>query len=339
MDSSGHFVVSLDFELYWGRFEKLGSRRADQYYQNTLDNIPRVLELFDRYGIRATWATVGMLMAENPQEWRSYMPEELPMYRQSKFSAYAWYLSHPFPSKYLFAPQQVAMIASAPGQELASHTFSHYYTCEPGQEVQQFRADLRAARKIASDKFGVELTSLVFPRNQVNFQYLPICKEEGFTCVRSNPRDWYWQDTYRENYLKKAFRTADTLFPIGGRSSFKLESLKVMDTTMPLQLPASRFFRPNHPDRGILNHWRLSRIVLEMTRAARFGETYHLWWHPHNFGHHPAENLKDLEALLNHYQFLKEHFGMESRNMGDFVGNGQKEQEGKLVTKENTCPE
>ncbi|MBT0813055.1 polysaccharide deacetylase family protein, partial [Litoribacter ruber] len=299
MGSSGQFVVSLDFELHWGRFEKVAGRRADQYYRNTLENIPHILGLFERYGIRATWATVGMLMAENVKEWRTYMPDELPLYTKSKYSAYAWFLSHDFPKEFLFAPQMVEQIIAVPGQELGSHTFSHYYGCEPGQTAQQFRADLQAAKRIAMDKYGLDLTSLVFPRNQLNEFYLPVCAEEGFTCVRSNPKNWFWQDTYRETWAKKAFRTADTLFPIGGRNSYVPDS-NPSHPALPLQLPASRFFRPNHPGRGILNHWRLSRIILEMTRAARFGETYHLWWHPHNFGHHPQQNLRDLEAILQH---------------------------------------
>ncbi|MDQ4068130.1 MAG: hypothetical protein M3203_01420 [Actinomycetota bacterium] len=36
----------------------------------------------------------------------------------------------------------VDLIRAAPSQELASHTFSHYYCLEPGQDEAAFRADL-----------------------------------------------------------------------------------------------------------------------------------------------------------------------------------------------------
>ena len=56
-----------------------------------------------------------------------------------------------------------------------------------------------------------------------------------------------------------------------------------------------------------------------MTQAAKAGEIYHLWWHPHNFGWHPKENLKDLEQILQHYQYLHEEYGMQSLTMGELA--------------------
>ena len=52
-----------------------------------------------------------------------------------------------------------------------------------------------------------------------------------------------------------------------------------------------------------------------MTHAATSGLTYHLWWHPHNYGHHPHENLQDLEKILTHFKFLQERYGMKSESM------------------------
>lgn len=50
----GLFVISLDFELFWGIRDKYD---FDTYGQNVLGVwkvIPRLLELFDKYGIHAT---------------------------------------------------------------------------------------------------------------------------------------------------------------------------------------------------------------------------------------------------------------------------------------------
>src|SRR5690606_38378915 len=135
-------------------------------------------------------------------------------------------------------------ILQTPGQELGSHTFSHYYTLAAGQTEQQFRQDLQAAQRIAKEKFGTGLTSLVFPRNQFNRVYLRICREEGFTAVRSNPGDWYWEDTSHDWLVKKFFRTGDTLLPLGKKSSYALSDIKVSEG-LPVMLPASRFLRPH----------------------------------------------------------------------------------------------
>jgi hypothetical protein len=54
-----------------------------------------------------------------------------------------------------------------------------------------------------------------------------------------------------------------------------------------------------------------------MTYAAKRGEVFHLWWHPHNFGINQKENLKFLNSILQHYTFLKEKYGFESLSMND----------------------
>ena len=39
-----------------------------------------------------------------------------------------------------------------------------------------------------------------------------------------------------------------------------------------------------------------------MSAAARRGNDYHLWWHPHNIGRDPEPNLAGLERLLAHLE-------------------------------------
>ena len=48
-----------------------------------------------------------------------------------------------------------------------------------------------------------------------------------------------------------------------------------------------------------------------MTYAARNNLTYHLWWHPHNFGVHQNENFSFLEEILSHYDKLNKGRDME----------------------------
>jgi hypothetical protein len=63
--SSGILVISLDFELYWGVRDVFA---LEEYASNLLGVrkvVPAVLQLFDQYGIHATWATVGFLFSED----------------------------------------------------------------------------------------------------------------------------------------------------------------------------------------------------------------------------------------------------------------------------------
>ena len=52
-----------------------------------------------------------------------------------------------------------------------------------------------------------------------------------------------------------------------------------------------------------------------MTFAAKNNRSYHLWWHPHNFGYFSEENMSYLEDILKHYSELKDKYGYESNSM------------------------
>jgi len=64
---------------------------------------------------------------------------------------------------------------------------------------------------------------------------------------------------------------------------------------------------------------RLKRIKNSMTYAAKNNLTYHLWWHPHNFGIHQAENIFFLEKILVHYLLLNKEYGFESITMASLA--------------------
>ena len=109
------------------------------------------------------------------------------------------------------AASLVELIRFSAGQEVASHTFSHYYCLEPGQNETMFRADLAAAQTMALRR-GIELTSLVLPRNQWNPAYAAAVLDQGFHCIRGPQRSWGHrsrQDT-QQNILHRGARMADS---------------------------------------------------------------------------------------------------------------------------------
>ena len=188
----GTFVVSLDFELHWGVRDR---RTVAEYRENLLGArraIPALLALFSEFGIRATWATVGFLFFESIDELRVALPTELPRYVDRKLDSYATLdeigkdeMGDPVH----FAPTLIRMIQATPAQEIVTHTFSHYYVAAPGPNLESFRADIRAA-KSAGRRFGIEIKSIVFPRNQVNTSHVRVCAEErliSYHGVESDP--------------------------------------------------------------------------------------------------------------------------------------------------------
>ena len=318
--NQGIFIISLDFELLWGIFDKAGASYKEAYFEQTRRVIPEMLERFAKKEISATWATVGMLFAENEEEWRYYSPESLPTYRNKKLSAYEWTKQNGIRPAVHFAPELISQIIQAPYQELGSHSFAHYYTLVRGQSPEQFRQDLRASQRIANEKFGFSLKSLVFPRNHINELYLPICLEEGYEFVRGNPQNWFWQETQHESFCKKFLRSADCFFPLGKRSSYPITEIMAYPQE-PVVIPASRILRPYSNSNIALNKARLRRILNEMEYAAISGEVYHLWWHPHNFGNKPKACLRELDEIINKYIQLHDKYGFQSINM---AGLGEK---------------
>jgi peptidoglycan/xylan/chitin deacetylase (PgdA/CDA1 family) len=260
-----------------------------------------------------------MLFAENEEEWELYSPKFKPSYRNKNLSAYEWSKAHGICPEVHFAPELIREILATPFQELGSHTYAHYYTLMRGQSPEQFRQDLKATQKIAQDKFGVRMKSLVFPRNQVNELYLPICLEEGYEFVRGNPKNWFWQEPQHESFEKKLFRSADCFFEMGAKSSYPISEIQYFEQE-PVLLPASRILRPYTIGNPLFNQVRLRRIFNEMEYAAKNKEVYHLWWHPHNFGYSPVESLQELVRILTHFKKLKSKYGMVSMDM-ETLGN------------------
>lgn len=342
---NGIFTISLDFELHWGGFEKWplqngtdinsNSHFHNQYFLNTRETIPKMLELFSKYEIHVTWAGVGMLMHKDKTSLLENLPSIQPAYSNRNLSAYNFIeqvgigeseVDDPFH----YADSLVKQILATDHQELGSHTFSHFYCNEEGQTVDEFRADLKAAQKAASS-YGLRLRSLIFPRNQFNDNYLKVCYEEGFDSVRSNPNDWFWKidSTQNESKWKRLNRGLDAYLPIGKDTSFNLMDLPVRHGHS-ICIPASRLLRPFNPKELFLNQWKVNRIKSEMEGAAKRGEVYHLWWHPHNFGNFPEQSLSALEKILVSFSECATSHGMRSLNMGELaslikLANGKEE--------------
>jgi peptidoglycan/xylan/chitin deacetylase (PgdA/CDA1 family) len=315
---TGALVVSLDFELYWGVRDKRSLAGYGPNIMGARQAIPRMLDAFARYGIHATWATVGFLFLSGREELMASLPSVLPRYRDPGLSPYSSIPNLGDDERsdpYHFAPSIIRTIAAAPGQEIATHTFSHYYCLEPGQDREAFRCDMEAAVRAAA-KSGLSLKSLVFPRNQINAEYLGIAWDAGIRAFRGNPCSWMYAagEEGRESAVRRLARLADAYLPISGHHAYPVAGPAA---NVPCDFAASRFLRPYQPRLRSVESYRLRRILTGLTFAAQHGLVYHLWWHPHNFGRNPEANLAILEAICRHVSHLRETLGFECLGMGE----------------------
>lgn len=313
------FTISLDFELHWG---VLPSYTVAQYKKNlegTPESISRSLGLFRQYGIHATWATVGFLFYKNVAALKAHLPSMLPAYDDAKMNSYLFLnnLQDEYSGSFHFAPDLVEKISNTPHQEIGTHTFSHYFCLEEGQEPEQFKADLKAAIS-AARSYGIELKSIVFPRNQFNENYLGICKDLGVLNVRGCQNHYIYRPRDRKMDKRvdiRVRRLLDSYINITGHHSAEMSSIGGI-----VDIPASRQYKPYSRRFQKIEKYKINRIKKEMTSAAQKQKTYHLWWHPHNLGNCVDENIDQLHIIFQHYESLKASYGMRSLNMGE-LGN------------------
>lgn len=312
----GVLTISLDFELYWGVRDK----RAIEAYRANLEGVwkavPALLDCFESFGIHATWAAVGMLYCRDRADLMAALPEVLPGYHDTNLSPYPYVqAAESLETPLHFAPSLLDAIRARPGQEVGTHTYSHYYCLEAGASVISFRADLAAA-KARAEAAGDPFLSLVFPRNQVDPDWLAELTKAGILAYRGTESGWMYRAVRPRipTPLVRIARLLDAYVDLSGPNTYDLEACA---RSMPYDLPSSRFLRPFDPRLAFLDGLRLRRIIRAMNHAARHHRLFHLWWHPHNFGRNLDENLAFLRRILEHYVHLNRTHGMRSLSMGE----------------------
>ena len=317
----GAFVISLDLELHWGwRDEKAWDGDYSANFLGVWEAVPRILSCFGEMEIAATWAVVGFLFAESRMELEQYSPRNKPMYQNPRLNPYLEDIGkNEKGDPFHFCPSLLRYIKTFFGQEIGSQTFSHYYCLEEGQDAVTFRNDLESAIRIARAR-GVQLRSIVFPRNQYNPDYLGILNELGIRCYRDNTKGWMFRasKTSCNPLIKRVFRFVDAHFNLGGQHTARWPRKGEFGSGV-CPVPTSFFLRPVSGSRNVLDWVRLRRIKKSMLHAAKENEIFHLWWHPHNFGVNLDQNISYLIEMLEYFQYLKHKYGMRSLNMSEIA--------------------
>ncbi|UCG30865.1 MAG: polysaccharide deacetylase family protein [candidate division WOR-3 bacterium] len=181
-------LISADLELGWGwRYSKNGED-PNSMALKARENMPRLMNMFEKYEIPVTWAIVGHLFLHscnrNSHSWMRRIP-----YFQNRnwvYSSGDWYDADPCtkwnnePAWY--APDLVDMILqSSAKHEIGCHTFSHidfsYENCPSDVAEDEITACIDAARR-----WGIGLKSFVFPGG--TYGNYEILQRKGFRAYR-----------------------------------------------------------------------------------------------------------------------------------------------------------
>ena len=317
MKTLPNFIISLDYELLWGMLDVKNLDKCISNVRGETNAIPEMLDLFEKYNIGVTWAIVGMTLCENYDEWRSFKPQQIPKYeKKGKLTNYEIDIRSFKDEELFFQKDMIKRIAACPRQEIASHSYSHLYFSEPGITNEDISNDFRLFENISFQN-NISCKSFIFPRNQVNDVALKELKKHDFKTFRGNLQNFIQKDGHKDSQslFFKIIRFGDSYIQISKDLSYKNSANENL-----LNVPGSLFLRPvNSKTPYVLNKMHIKRIKKSMIMAAQNKETFHLWWHPHNFGNSTDDNLLNLRDILEHYTVLSNEHGMTSKNMGEFT--------------------
>ena len=193
----GAVSFSIDFELAWAwQYARNLRESAVAMGLRERDQVPVILAELDRYGIPATWATVGHLFLERcGHDSHGLAHSEMPRLQhfESEFWRFQqgdWFQHDPCTNvkkdPAWYAPDLIEQILSSKtNHEIACHGFSHagFGTYCPAEVA---TAEIDACLGVMQ-KFGVRPTSLVFPGNDAG--HLSVIASRGFKAVRAFPHE------------------------------------------------------------------------------------------------------------------------------------------------------
>lgn len=305
---NGALVLSFDYELSWGIANDPFCWEYSRDMSVVPDIVEKMLYLLETCNLNATWAVVGGISCENIHELKHLIDTKKFTGVKSPLNSRLFKERAQSDPQLFFAPWTIQKIIQSPGQELASHTFTHSYFENPQLQNDAIVADVRAMNKFTK-AVGVPINCLVFPQNLVVSQYIDHNLNKQKLFYRSNPNSFFYRSGHKTplGRFGKAIRLLNEC----------TGNLNNEFTWLPGQLsyPASYMLRFNLPD--IASRLTFKAILNRMTIAAKNKMVIHLWCHPHNLKAHPERSFEMLTALTDHFKNLNSRYGFESKNMGD----------------------
>ena len=239
--------VSADFELSWA-FRHHPREMARDRGRRERENIPYLLQIFERCAFPITWATVGHLFLEScTRSSHGLAHPEMPRPPHNALWTGDWYMHDPCTNyKYdplWYAPDIIQSILENPvHHEIRTHSFSHIDFSPACSDPMLVRRELEAS-VVAMQRFGITPKSLVYPFNRMGHTYHDLLADLSITAVRHRDR------RVRLSYPER--------MPSGVYKFYESMNLRT----------------PKHYD-------YLDKVKIFLAQAVARRAAFHLWFHP-----------------------------------------------------------
>ena len=308
----GACVLSIDTELAWGGAHRRDGTEGRHRFAAERDVIDRMLALFARYDIAATWAVVGHLFLDAcDDDGRGPHPELVtPDY---DWLGDDWLAVDPCTTlaadPHWYGRDIVDAILACPvRQEVGSHSFSHVIVVDPACTPAVLDSELGAATALAAAR-GVDLRSFVYPRNKV--AQVALLGDHGFRCYRGGrPAPPF---AGRPGWQRRALGVVDKVRPLGGSAV-----LPAAGDGAVWNVPQTYLFDPAASPRMPARLWS-RRPIARLRQAARHRSLFHLWFHPYNVTAAPERSLDALDRICAAAARLRDAGRLDVVTMGDLA--------------------
>ncbi|OGX02026.1 MAG: hypothetical protein A3K11_10200 [Nitrospirae bacterium RIFCSPLOWO2_12_FULL_63_8] len=305
--------MTVDVELIWGSFYKADRAFYVDLALRAREALPPLFELIARHRIRATWAVVGHLFLERCVAVDGSRHATMPRPAHAWFRD-DWYSADPAtdersdPAWYGRSLIE-RLLAIAPSQEIASHSFSHAIIGEARTSALLADAELAACVALARD-LGLTLRSFVFPGNHVG--HLERLPAHGFRVFRG--RDPVWFNRLSSPWSKVGHFLDDVL-------AMAPPTVRPVEVCPGLwNLPGSMLYRSMEgPRRAIPLRSRVVKARRGIDRAIRRGEVFHLWFHDVDLVERGDRMLAGLDEILGAAAAARDRGDLRVVPMGEAV--------------------
>jgi peptidoglycan/xylan/chitin deacetylase (PgdA/CDA1 family) len=314
------FTISLDFELLWGSFDSGKHRkfiarlaRNGGAFDTTRSIVDRLLELFRKYEVRVTWATVGHLFLDRCEMQNGVKHADMPRPKHSWF-ARDWYAYDPcsdFRTEPLWYGRDMIekILAAEPRHDVGSHSFSHVIFSDAGCTAEVAEGEIRKCVELARS-FDLKMKSFVFPRNQAG--HLDILRKYGFSVTRGNPPFWFFK--FRNRTLRRMGHVIDDVLAITPDCGLPEKSASGIWVA-----PVSMFLQSMDGARRLIpGSSRIRKAVRGIERAIREQSMFHLSFHPtENLCFQTDQMFDVLEKIVAHAARRRDEGKLQVMTMAD----------------------
>lgn len=302
------FCISIDTELVWGRVHMSNIDSFVEKAQQERLIIKRILKLFKKYNIHATWAVVGHLFLSSCDQKHSEIIR--PKY---PWLQHDWFSHDPgtdvTTNPEWYGPDIVRAIQNEKNQEIGSHSFAHVLFNEKGMTKAAADSDLKQWTKVTKPFNLGKTTSFVYPQNKIEFTDL--LKKYGFVAYRDKDIHWY---EGLPKVMQTVCATIDLFMPTSAHNSTVKLKRDLVRIPSSFYFPSGRGIRKFIPSRV-----RANKAIRSIDNAINNSSIFHMWFHPTDLVDDQEKLFSDLECVLEYASKKRRDGKIQFMNMKEIT--------------------